>query len=68
MKLLQGEENRFHHMFTQFKAGLGAGNKQAKTLAIQHRIDHLGERYRCGTMTAMEYLDGPSYTVAKRKH
>jgi hypothetical protein len=68
MKFLRGEENRFHHMFTQFKAGLGVRNKQAKTLAIQHRIDNLGERYRSGTMTAMEYLDGLSYTVAKRKH
>ena len=55
-------------MFTQFKASLCVRNKQAKTLAIQHRIDNLGERYRSGTITAMEYLEGLSYTVAKRKH
>ena len=29
--------------------------------AIQHSIDNLGERYRSGTITAMEYLDGLFY-------
>jgi hypothetical protein len=40
IKFLQGEETRFHHMYTQFTAGLGARTKQAKTIAIQRRIDN----------------------------
>ncbi|CAF3739739.1 unnamed protein product [Rotaria socialis] len=41
--------------------------KQAKTIAIQRRIDTLDKRYYDGAMNAMEYLDGLSFTVAKRK-
>ncbi|CAF1379461.1 unnamed protein product [Rotaria magnacalcarata] len=67
IKLLQGEENRFHHMYVQFIAGLGTRSKQAKTVAIQRRIDKLGERYYDGAINAMEYLDGLSFIVAKRK-
>ncbi|CAF4262377.1 unnamed protein product, partial [Rotaria socialis] len=67
IKFLQGEENRFHHLRIQFYAGLGARPKQAKTIAIQRRIDNLGQRYYDGVISAMEYLDGLSYTVAKRK-
>ncbi len=67
IKVLQGEESRFHHMYTQFNADLGARAKQAKTIAIQRRIDNLGERYYDGLINVMEYLDGLSYTVAKRK-
>ncbi|CAF2658677.1 unnamed protein product [Rotaria sp. Silwood2] len=67
IKLLQGEENRFHHMYVQFMAGLGTRSKQAKTIAIQRRIDKLGERYYDGAINAMEYLDGLSFVVAKRK-
>ncbi|CAF1343242.1 unnamed protein product, partial [Rotaria magnacalcarata] len=67
IKLLQGEENRFHHMYVQFIAGLGTRSKQAKTVAIQRRINKLGERYYDGTINAMEYLDGLSFIVAKRK-
>ncbi|CAM4827788.1 unnamed protein product [Rotaria magnacalcarata] len=67
IKLLQGEENRFHHMYVQFIAGLGTRSKQAKTVAIQRRITKLGERYYDGTINAMEYLDGLSFIVAKRK-
>ncbi|CAM4840208.1 unnamed protein product [Rotaria magnacalcarata] len=67
IKLLQGEENRFHHMYVQFIAGLGTRSKQAKMVAIQRRINKLGERYYNGTINAMEYLDGLSFIVAKRK-
>ncbi|CAF3845879.1 unnamed protein product [Rotaria sp. Silwood1] len=67
IKFLKGEESRFHHMYTQFNAGLGARTKQAKTIAIQRRIDNLGQRYYGGLINAMEYLDGLSLTVAKRK-
>ncbi|CAF5000435.1 unnamed protein product, partial [Rotaria socialis] len=37
------------------------------TIAIQRRIDNLGQRYYDGVISAMEYLDALSYTVAKRK-
>ncbi|CAF4369903.1 unnamed protein product [Rotaria sp. Silwood2] len=67
IKFLQGEENRFHHMRIQFSAGLGPRPKQAKTIAIQRRIDNLGERYYDCAINAMEYLDGLSFIVAKRK-
>ncbi|CAF4518339.1 unnamed protein product, partial [Rotaria sp. Silwood2] len=64
---LQGEENRFHHMYVQFTAGLGIRQKQAKTIAIQRRINNLGQRYYDGAISAMEYLNGLSFTVAKQK-
>jgi hypothetical protein len=67
IKYLQGEESRFFHMYVQFNAGLGPRAKQAKTIAIQRRIDNLDRRYYDGLITVMEYLDGLSYTVAKRK-
>ncbi|CAF1054091.1 unnamed protein product [Rotaria sordida] len=67
IKILQGEENRFHPMYVQFSAGLGIRPKQAKTIAIQRRIDNLGQRYYDGAISAMEYLDGLSFTVAKQK-
>ncbi|CAF1237473.1 unnamed protein product [Rotaria sordida] len=67
IKILQGEENRFHHMYVQFSAGLGIRQKQAKTIAIQRRIDNLGQRYYDGAISAMEYLDALSFTVAKQK-
>ncbi|CAF1192349.1 unnamed protein product [Rotaria magnacalcarata] len=67
IKLFQGEENRFHHMYVQFMAGLGTRSKQAKTVAIQLRIDKLGERYYNVATNAMEYLDSLSFVVAKRK-
>ncbi|CAM4832775.1 unnamed protein product [Rotaria magnacalcarata] len=63
IKFLQGEENRFHHLRIQFYAGLGARPKQAKTIAIQSCIDNLGQRYYDGVISAMEYVDGLSYTV-----
>jgi hypothetical protein len=67
IKFLQGEESRFYHMLIQFNAGLGARTKQAKTIAIQRRIDNLDKRYYDGLINVMEYLDGLSFTVAKRK-
>ncbi|CAF4022126.1 unnamed protein product, partial [Rotaria sp. Silwood1] len=67
IKFLQGEENHFHHLSIQFHAGLGTRPKQIKTIAIQRRIDNLGERYYDGVINAMEYLDGLSFIVAKRK-
>jgi hypothetical protein len=54
-------------MSIQFYAGLGARTKQLKTLSIQKRIDNLDKRYYDGLINVMEYLDGLSYTVAKRK-
>jgi hypothetical protein len=54
-------------MYTQFSAGLSARAKQAKTIANQRRIGTLGERYYDGLINVMEYLDGLSFTVAKRK-
>ncbi|CAF2126950.1 unnamed protein product [Rotaria magnacalcarata] len=63
IKFLQGEKNRFHHLRIQFYAGLGARPKQAKTIAIQLRIDNLGQRYYDGVISAMEYLDCLSYTL-----
>ena len=54
-------------MHTQFTAGLGARPKQAKTIAIQRRIDNFDVRYYDGVINVMEYLDGLSFVVAKRK-
>ncbi|CAM4840926.1 unnamed protein product, partial [Rotaria magnacalcarata] len=68
IKFLQGEESRFYHMNIQFSAGLGARAKQAKTIAIQRRIDCLDKRYYDGLINVMEYLNGLSFTVAKRKN
>ena len=65
--MLQGEENRFHHMYVHFSAGLGSRPKQTKTIAIQRRIDNLMQRYYDGAISAMEYLQGLSFTVAKQK-
>ena len=67
IKFLQGEENRFHRLSIQFHAGLGTRPKPKKTIAIQRRIDNLSERYYDGSISAMEYLDGLSFIVAKRK-
>ena len=67
IKVLQGEENRFHHMYVQFSAGLGSRPKQTKTIVIQHRIHNLEQRYYDGATSAMEYLKGLSFTVAKKK-
>ncbi|CAF2058936.1 unnamed protein product [Rotaria magnacalcarata] len=67
IKFLQGEECRFHHIYTQFTAGLGARTKQVKTISIQRRIDNLDKRYYDDLIHVMEYLDGLSFTVAKRK-
>jgi len=36
-------------------------------LKCTRRIDHLGQRYYDGLINVMEYLDGLSFTVAKRK-
>ena len=46
---------------------LGTRAKPKKTIAIQRRIDNLSERYYDGSISAMEYLDGLSFIVAKRK-
>ena len=60
-------ENGTYHMLIQFNAGLGARTKQLKTLSIQRRIDNLDKQYYAWLINVMEYLDGLSYTVAKRK-
>jgi len=56
LKFLQGEESRFHHLYIQFTAGLGARAKQAKTIAIQRRINNLRERYNDDLINMKEYL------------
>jgi hypothetical protein len=66
IKFLQEEENSFHHMRIQF-AILGARAKQVKTIAIQRRIYPLGERYYDGLMSVMEYFDGLSFPVNRKK-
>ncbi|CAF5218849.1 unnamed protein product, partial [Rotaria magnacalcarata] len=67
IKFLQGEENRFHHLRIQFYAGLGARPEHAKTIAIQRRIDNLGQRYYDGVISVMDYLDGLSYSGKTKK-
>lgn len=67
IEVLQKEEVRFHHMNTQFDAGLGARTKQIKTIAIQSRIDNLNQRYYDSLIDVMKYLDGFSQVVAKKK-
>ncbi|CAF5192510.1 unnamed protein product, partial [Rotaria magnacalcarata] len=47
--------------------GLGARTKQAQTISIQRRIDNLDKRYYDGLINVIEYLDGLSFTVVKRK-
>jgi DNA-binding ferritin-like protein (Dps family) len=41
--------------------------KQTKIIAIQSRIDHIGERYYDSFMSLMKYLHGFSYTLIKRE-
>ncbi len=55
IRFLPGEEDRLHHMYIDFNAGLGARPMQAKTIAIQRPIDHVRERSYEGLITAMEY-------------
>jgi len=45
LRFLPGEENHFDHIFIHFNAGVRARPKQAKTIAIQRRIDPLREQY-----------------------
>ncbi len=61
LRFLPGEENHFHHIFIQFNAGVRARSKQTKTIAIQRRIDPIGEQYYEGLITATEYLDSLSF-------
>ncbi|CAF1277492.1 unnamed protein product [Rotaria sp. Silwood1] len=67
IKFLQAEESRFHHRHIQFSSGLGTRTQKFKTIAIQHRIENLTERYNDGLINVMEYLDGLSLVVAKKK-
>ncbi len=48
-------------------AVLRAKAKQTKIIAIQSRIDHIGERYYDSFMSLMKYLHGLLYTVTTRK-
>ncbi|CAF5014027.1 unnamed protein product, partial [Rotaria sp. Silwood1] len=43
-------------MHIQFSSGLGKRTQKAKTIAIQHRIENLTERYNDGRINIMEYL------------
>ncbi|CAF4000286.1 unnamed protein product [Rotaria sordida] len=67
IKFLQAEESRFHHMYIQFSSGLSTRTQKVKTIAIQHRIENLTERYNDGLIHVMEYLDGLSLVIAKKK-
>ena len=49
-------------MRIQFNVGLGA-----RTIVIQRRINNLDIRYYDRLITTVEYLDGLSFIVAKRK-
>jgi hypothetical protein len=62
------EEGCFHHILIQFSGGLGARAQQAKTIAIQRRIENFTKRYHDGLMNVMEYLDGLLLIVAKQKN
>jgi hypothetical protein len=53
-------------MRIQCNEGLEARLKQAKTIVIQRRIDTLGKRYDDNLTTAMEYLDGLSFTAVAK--
>jgi hypothetical protein len=53
--------------YTRCTVSLGAEAKYAKTIAIQRRIDNLGERYYDGLINVREYVDGLSLIVAKPK-
>ncbi|CAM4798434.1 unnamed protein product [Rotaria magnacalcarata] len=46
---------------------LGARPEHAKTIAIQRRIDNLGQRYYDGVISVMDYLDGLSYSGKTKK-
>jgi len=54
-------------MRIQFYAELGTRPKQARTIAIQRRVDNLNMRYKHGLITPLKNLDGLSFVVAKRK-
>jgi hypothetical protein len=58
LHFLRGEENRFYPICTQFNVGLGARPKEAKTIAIQRRIDNLGKRYYDDLIDVIGYLNG----------
>ena len=52
IKAMQGRESRFHQMYVHFSAGLRIKSKQAKAMAIQCRINNLGQRYYDGVISA----------------
>src|SRR5262249_2612702 len=56
IKLIRGEKTHFHHIYTQFSLGLSVRAEQAKTIAIQHRVGYLGDRYYDDLITAIETL------------
>jgi len=53
-------------MRIQCNAGLGVRLKKAKKIVIQRLIDTLGKRYNDNLTTAMEYLDGLSFTAVAK--
>ena len=59
--------NNYIFKLNKITTSLGARTKQAKTIAIQRCIDNLDKRYYDGLIDVMEYLNGLSFTVAKRK-
>jgi len=47
------------------RGGLAARTKAPRTVAIQHRIDTLNERYANGEINSNELLEGLTYVVTK---
>ena len=55
------------HTAYSAKIHTNTNNQLTKRIAIQRRIDCLDKRYYDGLINVMEYLNGLSLTVAKRK-
>jgi len=55
-------------MLLQMNAGAQRRSKTATTIAIQQRINRLIEHYANNEIGLEEFLDGLSFTVAKKTH
>jgi hypothetical protein len=58
---------RRREFFSPYACTIRSFRSKSKTIAIQRRIDPLGERYYDGLMIVMQYLDGLSFRVTKGK-
>jgi hypothetical protein len=55
-------------MLLQINAGAQGRSKMATTIVIQQSITRLIERYANNEISLQEFLDGLSFTVAKKTH